>query len=246
MNAVLLAGGRAEDPLARAFGAPSKGFVPLAGRPMAAWVAEALRAGGVKRLVLVAPEAAPSLSEDARISDRGSLLENVAAGLRAAGAGPVLVAAADAPLIPAEAVRFVARAEPGAAFVYPIVPRAAVEARWPGMRRTYARLKEGSFTGGNLMRLDPELFFEAEPLIARLIALRKRPLALARLVGLDVLVKLLIGRLSVAELEARAERIIQVPVKAVVAAYPEIGVDADKPEDLPFFERELEAKVAHG
>jgi hypothetical protein len=114
------------------------------------------------------------------------------------------------------------------------------------MRRTYARLKEGSFTGGNLMRLDPELFFQAEPLVKRLIALRKRPLALARLVGLDVLFKLLVGRLSVAELEARAERLLGVPVKAVVAAYPEIGVDADKPEDLPFFERELEAKVANG
>jgi hypothetical protein len=129
-------------------------------------------------------------------------------------------------------VRFVLERAPEAALVYPIVPKEAVEARFPGNRRTYARLKEGTFTGGNLLLLDKALFFQALPLARRVVALRKRPLALARLIGLDILLKLLLGRLSLPELEARARRILGVEARALVTPYPEVGVDVDKEEDL--------------
>jgi hypothetical protein len=64
------------------------------------------------------------------------------------------------------------------------------------------------------------------------VALRKRPLALARLIGLDILLKLLLGRLSLHELEARARRILGVEARALVTPYPEVGVDVDQEEDL--------------
>jgi hypothetical protein len=146
--------------------------------------------------------------------------------------GRVLVATADIPHLTPEAVRFVLERAPEAALVYPIVPKEAVEARFPGNRRTYARLKEGTFTGGNLLLLDKALFFQALPLARRVVALRKRPLALARLIGLDILLKLLLGRLSLPELEARARRILGVEARALVTPHPEVGVDVDKEEDL--------------
>ena len=108
----------------------------------------------------------------------------------------------------------------------------AVEARFPRTKRTYARLREGTFTGGNLLLLDKSLFRKALPLARRVVALRKRPLALARLVGWDVLLKLLLGRLSLAEVEARAQRILGVEARALVTPYPEVGVDVDREEDL--------------
>ena len=64
------------------------------------------------------------------------------------------------------------------------------------------------------------------------MALRKRPLALARRVGGDGLLKLLLGRLSLAEVEARAQRILGVEARALVTPYPEVGVDVDREEDL--------------
>jgi len=246
MDALVLGGGR-EDGLARAFGVPSKAFLPIGGRPMASWVLSALREGGVRRIAFVGPEEPLDPEPDLRLSDTGDLLGNVEAGLRALGEDrPVLVATADVPLLTAQAVRFFLENAPRAALVYPIVPKEKVEARFPGMKRTYARLREGTFTGGNLVVLDPALFKKALPLARKVVQNRKNPLALAGLFGLGTILKLLLGRLSVAELEARGEKILGVPVRAMVVPYPEIGVDVDKPEDVEMIERELgkEARLA--
>ncbi len=242
MNAVVLAGGK--NPLGQ--GAPSKAFVPVAGRPMVAWVLEALRAGGVARVALVGPQAPLDPAPGLWLEDRGGILENLEAALKALPPGRVLVATGDVPLITGEAVRYLLANAPEVALVYPIVPKEAVEARWPGMRRTYARLREGTFTGGNLFLLDPELFYRALPVARKIVARRKNPLALAPLFGFGALFKLLTGRLAVAELEAIAGRLFGVPMRAMVVPYPEIGVDVDKPEDLAFVVRELEAKGAQG
>mgnify|MGYP003330240509 CR=1 FL=1 len=65
-----------------------------------------------------------------------------------------------------------------------------------------------------------------------MVALRKRPLALARLVGWDVLLKLLLGRLSLAAVAARAPRLLGVAARALVPPSPAVGVDVDREEDL--------------
>ena len=239
MDALVLGGGGG-DALAAAHGVPSKAFLPLAGRPMAAWVLRALREGGVGRIAFVGPKGSLDPAPDLWLEEAGDLLANVDRGLAALGGErPVLVATADVPLLTGEAVRHLLQAAPPAALVYPVVPREAVEARFPGMKRTYARLKEGTFTGGNLVILDPELFRRALPVARKVVAWRKNPFRLALLFGLGFLLKLLLGSLSVAELEARAERIFGVSMRALVVPYPEIGVDVDKPEDVSFVERAL-------
>lgn len=239
MDALVLGGGR-DDALARSYGAPSKAFLPVAGRPMAAWVLRALKEGGVGRVAFVGPRGPLDPAPDLWLRDRDDLLANVEEGLSALAARePVLVATADVPLLTSEAVAHLLREAPAAGLVYPIVPKEAVEARFPGMKRTYARLREGTFTGGNLVLLDPELFRRALPTARKVVAWRKNPLRLALLFGPAFLLKLLFGALSVAELEARAEGIFGVPMRAMVVPYPEIGVDVDKPEDVAFAERAL-------
>ena len=223
-----MAGG--EEAWARKHGVRSKALVPYRGRPMAEWVLEALKGAGLSA-VYVGEN--PGLFPAPRLTlpDQGSLLVNLEAAL-AHVEGRVLVATADIPHLTPEAVRFVLDNAPEAALVYPIVPKEAVEARFPGNRRTYARLREGTFTGGNLLLLDKPLFFQALPLARKVVALRKRPLSLARLIGLDVLLKLLLGKLSIGELEARAKRILGVEARALITPYPEVGVDVDREADL--------------
>ncbi|AEB11127.1 molybdenum cofactor guanylyltransferase [Marinithermus hydrothermalis] len=245
MNAVVLGGGSPDDSLARRYGVPAKPLVPVAGRPMAAYVLDALRASGVvDRVVYVGPAAGLEPAPEVVLAQRGGMLENLEAGLSVAGEEKALVVSADDPFLTPEAVRWVVAHAPEAALVYPVVPREAVEARWPGMRRTYARLREGQFTGGNLVLLDPALFRGALDMARRVIALRKRPLALARLVGLDILWKLLWGRLAIAEVEARASRILGVPLRALVTPYAEVGVDVDKETDLVWLEGVVDANRA--
>jgi len=241
VDAVVLAGGSPDDPLAARYGVAAKTLVSVHGRPMVAYTLEALRATPeVGRVVYVgpAPEGGLSPEPDVLLPDQGSMIANLEAGLAEAVTPRVLVASGDNPFITAEAVRWLLEHAPDAALVYPIVPKEAVEQRWPGMRRTYARLREGTFTGGNLILLDKELFARALPMARKIVALRKNPLALARLIGFGVLFKLLLGRLSVAELEQRAERLFGVPMRALVTPYPEVGVDADEEEDFKWFEGE--------
>nr|WP_279232292.1 NTP transferase domain-containing protein [Thermus albus] len=222
--------GGGEEAWARKYGVRSKALVPYRGRPMAEWVLSALQEAGLSAIYVGEN---PGLAPSPRLTlpDTGSLLGNLEAALGHVE-GRVLVATADIPHLTAEAVRFVLEKAPEAALVYPIVPKGAVEARFPHTRRTYARLREGVFTGGNLLLLHKELFFQALPLAKRVVALRKKPLALARLIGLDILLKLLLGRLTLPELEARARGILGVEARALITPYPEVGVDVDREEDL--------------
>ena len=239
MDALVLGGGR-RDRLARAYGAPSKAFIHVAARPMASWVISALREAGVGRVAFVGPRGRLEPAPDLWVNDKGGLIENVEAGLSAlAPRGRVIVATADIPLLTAEAVRYLVENAPEAALVYPIVPKEAVEARFPGMKRTYARLVEGVFTGGNVVILDPKLLERAWAVARRVAAWRKNPLVLATLFGVDKLVKLLLGRLTVAELERHAERVLGVPARALITPYPEIGVDVDDLDDAELVAREL-------
>ncbi|MEN2983356.1 MAG: NTP transferase domain-containing protein [Thermus sp.] len=228
MEAIVLGGG--EEAWARKYGVRSKALVPYRGKPLAAWVLSALAGAGLSAIYVGEN---PGLSPAPRLTlpDRGSLLENLEAAL-AHAEGRVLVATADLPHLTPEAVRFVLERAPQAALVYPIVPKEAVEARFPHTRRTYARLREGVFTGGNLLLLEKALFYRALPLAKQAVALRKKPLALARLIGWDILLKLLLGRLSLGELEARASRILGVEARALLTPYPEVGVDVDREEEL--------------
>ena len=236
MNAVVLAGGSPADPLAARFGVASKTLVPVHGRPMVEYTLESLRGAGVERIVYVGPPAGLDPAPDVLVPDRGSLIANLEAGLAEADSQKVVVASGDNPFITTEAVSWLLQNAPDVALVYPIVPKEAVEKRWPGMRRTYARLRDGVFTGGNIIILDRELFERALPMARKIIELRKKPLALARLIGFGVLVKLLLGRLTIAELEARAEKLFGVPMKALITPYPEVGVDADSEEDFKWLE----------
>ena len=141
-SAIVLAGGK--EAWAERFGVGSKALVPYRGRPMVEWVLEALYAAGLSPVYVgenpgLVP--APALT----LPDRGGLLENLEQALEHVE-GRVLVATGDIPHLTEEAVRFVLDKAPEAALVYPIVPKEAVEARFPRTKRTYARLREGTFS----------------------------------------------------------------------------------------------------
>lgn len=255
-NAVVLGGGDAGDPFAVSHGVPVKALIDLAGRPMGAYVLEALRGSGrVGRVAYVGP-LGPGMAElvDLTLPDAGSLLANLEAGVAAlsaasspgsageAGGGRVLVVTADVPLMTAAMLRDLLDAAPDSGLVYPVVTREACEAELPGVKRTYARLRDGTFTGGNVFLLDPSLVGRFLPRLRTLFALRKRPVALAGAIGWMVLVKLLLGRLTVAELERRVSDILGVEARALVTGHAAVGADVDKQDDLALTRARLEKR----
>ena len=231
MEAIVLAGGKADDPLALKFGVASKTLVPYKGRPQVEYTLEALTQAGLE-VILVGPLVPLNPKPSQTLPDHGGIIENLEAGIKATSGQKVLVATGDMPFLSVEAVRWVLQNAPQAGFVYAVIARATIEQRFPNMRRTYARLREGSFTGGNIVIIDKNLFYTALPLLKRVIALRKKPLALAQIIGIGTLVKVALGMTTIPELQAKVSQIIGVPAKALITPYAEVGVDIDKEEDL--------------
>jgi CTP:molybdopterin cytidylyltransferase MocA len=234
--AVLLAGGPASDPIARRYGVPTKAHLPWQGGTLAQGVVSALRASGaVDRIVYVGnpPDGVGDLDADLPAGDR--LGDSLALGLGAAQTfhpGRLLLVTADLPwLTGGDIARFVATA-PRAGLVYSVVRRAAVEERFPGQRRTYVRLAEGSFTGGNLLLLAPETVPTLLPFVERVARGRKNPLLLSTLFGPAVIWGLLRGSLRIAALEARVSALLGSEARALVSDDAALAADFDRLEDL--------------
>ena len=242
VSAIVLGGGAADDAVATKFGVPVKALAPIAGQPMAAHVLRALRSARVERIIYVGP-VTPALEGliDAQIAARGTMLQNLQAGLEAiSDAKRVLVATADIPLLTAEAVLDVLTRDSGIGLVYPIISMLDSQAMFPGGQRTSAKLREGRFTGGNLFLLEPRLVNAFLPRLEFVLNNRKNVLRLAGMFGLGTLVKLATGTLSIAELEGNVSRILGVPAQALLTKHAEIGFDVDKVDDIAIVLKKLE------
>ncbi len=250
IGAVVLAGGRVPKGLAHL--CTHRALLTLQGRLLLDYLYDTLRnVAGLVDIAVVAPEAAlPGLAHlpDRQIAAGDTIVENMQRGARAlAGAHPthLLFITGDIPLITVAGVEtFIdASLATNAALTYPIIPREASEARFPGARRTYVRLKEGTFTGGNIIFTDAHLLDDKGGLILDLFNARKSPLKLANILGWGTVLRLLTGSLSLPYVEAVAARILTAPVRAVLCPHAEIGFDVDKPEDLAAVEQALTANV---
>lgn len=241
-----------DDPLAAYTQGHSKALIPIAGRPMIAYVVDALaRSRYIRQIVVIGlpPEERDLLpSTIDHLPDQGSLFANAQAGVRYALSLPaardgVLVSGSDVPLITAEIVdRFIDTClETDDDFYYSIVERSVMEKRFPTSRRTYVRLVEGEFAGGDVSLVRSDIM--ADPALwERVAASRKSPLKQVRMVGgLKPLLKLLLHRLSLVEAEQIAERTFNIRGRVVVCADAELGMDIDKPFQLEIARAELEA-----
>lgn len=240
---IILAGRRNDGAFKDHSDAAAEALVPVAGRPMIEYVMDALDgARGVQRVAVVAPGALEPLvtGRGAVYAEAGdTLTENLRRGLRAVpSAGELLFVTGDTPMLTAEVIdeflRLCRRA--GGDFFYPIVAREVYEQKYPGSRRTFARLRDGTFTGGNMFLVHREAVEPALALVERLFAVRKSPIGLARVIGFGFLMRLLMGRLTLERLEKRVSELVASRGRAMVVPFPEVALDVDGPEDLSFVE----------
>jgi len=251
MDAVVLAGGKPgpEDPLYPYIQDKSKALIEIAGKPMAQWVLDALSGASSIDHVLVV-----GLDQDCGLtcakplhflSDQGHMLDNIKAGLqhnseRNPSASRVLLASCDIPAITPEIVdwRVQRSLEYESDIDYAVVDRKTMEARFPGANRSYIKLKDYELCGGDLNVIHVSLI-EKEQLWTRLIAARKNVLKQAALLGIDLLLLLLMGRLSLKDAERRASERIGMKGRACLSPYAEVAMDVDKPHQLELLRQDL-------
>lgn len=222
-----------------------RSLIPIGNRPMVAWVVAALEAApSIRRLAVAGPpELAAVLSPQVTLVAAGKT--TVESALNGAAAFPeaewLLMVTADIPLLKPEAVEdFLQRCQQRPAdFYYPIIRREANEAHYPGVKRTYVRLREGIFTGGNMVLIKASALKTCARQGQELVRLRKSPLALSRLIGLGFILRFLTRQLTIAEAEERFSHLLGTRGAGVITPYPEIGIDVDKESDLELARRAL-------
>lgn len=249
--AVVLAGAPATKEAAEKYGITSMAALPLGGKPMYERVVEALRGSPAVGNIHIVGNVECS-EADSVIKPGGSLLENLITGVNACGSVErVLISTSDIPLVTSEGVSdFIERCSgEDAEFCYAIVKKDTIEIKYPGMRRTYIRLREGTFTGGNMFVVSSRFITENPEVIKEAYKARKEIFKLARIIGLGVVIKAVIahliwpGALDLAQLEKAAGRVLKAKLKAIPTPFPEIGADLDDIEQLEKFQEFLNATV---
>lgn len=245
-KAVIMAGGGRKS--LRAFknqAVTSKGAIPILGKPMVAYVLEALRnAKNVDEILYIGDLDVLSnipLKVDYSLPDSGSLFSNLIKALEFfKEESQILVLTSDIPLIKSYMIdEFLSRCDSSAAFCYSFVKKEVLERFFPNARRTYVKVREGYFNGGNLIVVSPSHILSKRELLEKTISSRKNPLYLAKLFGINIIIGYILGTVRISTLEARATKILGGRAQAVLMEYPEISFDVDNQLQLEFVEERL-------
>lgn len=239
IGAVILAGGQVPSSLRQY--CSSRAQLRVNNKYLLDYLLTALQsAPSIAQMVLVAP--ATSLEElqhlpGIHIATGHTLVENMQRGAEALAPYMVthlLFITGDIPLITAEAIEDYLQASlnSGASLTYPIIPKECSEGLVPGAKRTYVHIRDGIFTGGNVVFTQSDFLTNKQTLIQSLYQARKNPLKLAGILGVTTIFRLLIGTLTLSYLEAVATRIMGAPIRAIITRHAEIGFDVDKVADL--------------
>lgn len=249
MDCVVLAGGRPEptDALwAETRGGP-KALIDLAGRPMIRWVLDALAGSRhIDRIIVVGLDRPLDGAGNVDfVADQGSLIGNLYAGIgKVSPDRPAAYCWSDIPLITARMLdRFVEDTpDAGLDVNAGLVAKTALQRRYPGAEDLWLRFAEGQFIAADFGLFHPRQAAGLRPHLEALAPQRKHAFRQALYVGLPVLVRFALGRLSMTGLERHLERRFGLRCHVRIAEDPELGLDVDGPSNLAICRQVLAAR----
>ena len=246
-DAIILAGGRCSRTLSKY--APYEAQLTIGGKPMVSRVADALfGAPSIDRVTVLGPAdilAELRLPEEVAIVQNADTLQGtLAAALRIAEGRPFLLASTDIPLLRASAVEYFWQSaeRERAELAYPIVRQQQIEEAYSHARRTYVRLTDGIFTGGNLLYVNTGAGQALLRFAERIFAARKRPWRIAGLFGIRFCMSFLLGRLSTEDIERHLTELWGKRCRALVMPYAELAMDVDKLSDYHLVNEYIEQR----
>lgn len=247
VDAIILAGGENNKRFSRYCQEKYPAMIEIHGRPMVCYVADALqKSANVRKIYVAGPAkrlAGCPLPSSAEIVEGGSgIMQTITLAMEALGhQEKTLVATADIPLLTSLAVDdFLGLcAQRQADLYYPVIAKEVYEKRFPESRRTYVRLRNGVFTGGNLFLADPKIVSKCAQVAEGIILNRKNPFKLCCMLGWKFVLKFVSGQLGMKETEERASEMLGIKGAVFESLHPELGIDVDKPDDLKVVEKEF-------
>jgi GTP:adenosylcobinamide-phosphate guanylyltransferase len=233
--------------VARAAQVPCKALAPVGGRPMVLRVLDALAGSNwVDAGVLCGPAAAivenePLLQERLAspslkwLPPGATPSTSVVTALSSIPGGtPVLVTTADHALLQPEMVDYFCREALATRcdVVAALASFDQIMSKYPGMRRTRIRFRNGGFCGCNLFAFLTPQSHAAADFWRRVENDRKRPVKMLGTLGWLVVLRYLLGRLSMEDALRQVSRRMGMRAGIVIMPFPEAAVDVDSAGDL--------------
>lgn len=225
----------------------NKATIPMKGIPMISYIVNSLKTSNYIDYLLVVgnqQDLQPIIGKEADhiLQQQSSMMDNLMQALNyVKEEKQVLIATCDIPLVHRGAIdHFIeAASQIKADIYYPIVEKKRCTSYYPDARRTYVTLRDGAFTGGNIMLISPRVMKKVRATAELLIKYRKNPIQMSRVLGPRFIIKLLLKRLTIKELEIYIEKRFDIKARAIISQDPEIANDIDKIEDIHLLEKYL-------
>jgi GTP:adenosylcobinamide-phosphate guanylyltransferase len=253
IDALILAGSRGpDDPVAALGKVPHKALTPIAGRPMLAFVLEAVRDVPEVDRIFICIDAETDLrpvtngTAFTRILPAASPAASVVAALdQINGTRPLLITTADHPLLTPQIIaHFLEHAPKDADLSVGLAEAETITAAFPEGKRTFYRLAGRGYSGCNL-------FLARRPGAARVAAYwrrmeghRKNPLRLVREIGLGALIRYALGLLSLDTACRHVSKLTGARISPVILPFAEAATDVDKPSDHALVEGILKRRAS--
>jgi molybdopterin-guanine dinucleotide biosynthesis protein A len=255
MDVIITAGGTPVrgEPLYEYTQGKRKALLEIQGRPLIQWVLDAISVcSSIHEIVIIGMPEGANLSCSRAVTyipDRGNLLDNLLAGLAEVerlnpASQYTLMATSDVPAVtPSMIAWLVDVVERGGNDVYyNLVTRQVMEAAFPASQRTYLRLKDIEACGGDINAIRTSLYRNSNPLWRKLIDCRKNPIYQAFLIDYTILLKILIGTLTLQEAVSRVSKKFGLCGQAVICPYAELAMDVDKVYQLELLRKYVEER----
>lgn len=242
MDVIVLAG---ENKGINTKGESNKAFYKIKDKHMIEYVAETLRkCGSIDKIAVVGPKdkLKPVIGGivDCIIEGEGSIVNNILLTLKHFPEDKkILIVTSDIPMITKEAIEdFIEKCgRKDADFYYSVIDKKENDMKYPGVRRTYARLWEGKFTGGNVFCFNPAVKDRCRDFAEKMLEYRKSPAKMAGILGFGFLLRLALGVLTINAIQKKCESLLGIRAAVIISSYPEIGNDVDRLSDLEYVER---------
>lgn len=252
MDAVVTAGGIPESnellyPYTR--GKP-KALLDVCGKPMIQWVLDAISgAKRVENVVLIGLTGESGVTCDKPLTfipNRVTMIENILGGIHKVleinpSATRVLLSSSDIPGITPEMVDWEVETtmQTDVDICYNVARRETIEARYPGSRRTYVRLKDVEVCGGDMNVVRTSVVSRNMDIWKKLIDSRKNPFKQASMLGLDTLLLVLLRAITLEGAVRRVSTRLHMTGRAIITPYAELAMDVDKPNQLELMRADL-------
>jgi CTP:molybdopterin cytidylyltransferase MocA len=253
IDALILAGSRGpNDPVAAIGKVAHKALTPIAGRPMLAFVLDAVRGIPDVERIFICIDAETDLrpitngTPFTRVPPASSPAASVVAALQAIdGDRPLLITTADHPLLTPEMIRhFLEHAPSEAALCVGLAEAETVKAAYPEGKRTFYRLAGKGFSGCNLFLARKPGAARVAEYWRRMEGHRKNPLRLVREIGVGALVRYALGLLSLDGAFRHVSLLTSAVIRPVILPFAEAATDVDKPADYELVSRILMKRLS--